>query len=44
MVRNVSHRSFIVVAAEADIERFGTLVGTILQPALSEGIIIYERV
>src|SRR5487761_2024471 len=34
----------IVVATEADIERFGTLVGTILLPALSEGIIIYERV
>ena len=34
----------IVVATQADIERFGNLVGTILQPALSEGIIIYERV
>lgn len=34
----------IVVATEADIERFGNLVGTILQPALSEGITIYERV
>ncbi|MHB1474475.1 MAG: nucleotidyltransferase domain-containing protein, partial [Dermatophilaceae bacterium] len=34
----------IVVATEADIDRFGNLVGTILRPALSEGIIIYERV
>jgi predicted nucleotidyltransferase len=33
----------IVVATQADIERFGTLVGTILLPALSEGITIYER-
>jgi predicted nucleotidyltransferase len=33
----------IVVATQADIERFGTLVGTILLQALSEGITIYER-
>jgi predicted nucleotidyltransferase len=33
----------IVVATLADIERFGNLVGTILQPALREGVTIYER-
>ena len=33
----------IVVATLADIERFGNLVGTILQPALRDGVTIYER-
>ena len=33
----------IVVATPADIDRFGNLVGTILQPALREGVTIYER-
>ncbi len=33
----------IVVATLADIERDGNLVGTILQPALREGVTIYER-
>jgi predicted nucleotidyltransferase len=33
----------IVVATLADIDRFGNLVGTILQPALREGVTIYER-
>ena len=33
----------IVVATLADIERLGNLVGTILQPALREGVTIYER-
>lgn len=33
----------IVVATLADIDRFGDLVGTILQPALREGVTIYER-
>jgi predicted nucleotidyltransferase len=33
----------IVVATLADLERFGNLVGTILQPALREGVTIYER-
>ena len=33
----------IVVATLADLERFGSLVGTILQPALRDGVTIYER-
>jgi hypothetical protein len=33
----------IVVATLANIERFGNLVGPILQPALREGVTIYER-
>jgi predicted nucleotidyltransferase len=33
----------IVVVTEEDVEKFGSLPGTIIEPALSEGKIVYER-
>ncbi len=33
----------IVVATPAAIERYGDVVGTLLRPALREGVTIYER-
>ncbi len=34
----------VLVATSADVETFGRLVGTVLKPALEEGVSIYERV
>jgi uncharacterized protein len=33
----------IIVATPEDIEKFGHLIGSILKPALEEGITVYER-
>ena len=33
----------IIVATPEEIRRFGPLIGTVLKPALEEGIIVYER-
>jgi predicted nucleotidyltransferase len=33
----------IVVVTESDIRDFGTLPGTVLQPALAEGKVVYEK-
>lgn len=33
----------IIVFTPDDVHRFGNLVGTILRPALREGIVLYER-
>jgi uncharacterized protein len=34
----------VLVATSTDVETFGRLVGTVLKPALEEGVSIYERV
>jgi predicted nucleotidyltransferase len=33
----------VVVATPEEVRRFGSMVGTVLKPALEEGIVVYER-
>jgi predicted nucleotidyltransferase len=33
----------VIVATPEEIRRFGPLIGTVLKPALEEGIVVYER-
>ena len=33
----------VILATPEDVRRFGSLIGTILKPALEEGIVLYER-
>ena len=33
----------IIVATEQEVEKYGQMIGTVLQPALQEGKVLYER-
>ncbi len=42
-LRGILTPVYIVVATEQDIQQHGQAIGSILRPALREGVVVYER-